>query len=252
MIRCQVVLVAVVMLSGCHCQQASDSTRPRDFEAGPLLQASSGTSLSEQPLEGIMPLNWRQGMKWRVAVTAWPRNYRVGGPASGVATEIYAFLIVGVPGTAERYFRVEMRNERFSGSSPVTLLFRPGDGSLVGDDGPNHHSNPEQPFVETMQLFGVLAFPVLQAPLKSPYTFVSRTDGARTAGTQTIHPSPGGVDITIEIAQAHYVDEGVIEWRRGEPWPSSVRLWRKDRDDEPSFGGGSAQPVFVAASELLR
>lgn len=210
--------------------------------------------LPEHALEGVFPPEWRSGMEWRISVaTDLPADgaYRL---SPTLVTRTYQFRVVSVPGEQEPYFTLEMRPARMLHANPTILKFRASDRSFSSDGPSTSHQNREQPFIETSEVQGQLAFPALPVEKRNPYLFISRTDGTQQPGKQRFDVRPDGVTITIEIDETpfNHVREAVVEWKRGDPWPASVSLWYIDREDRGDSGDGPPERSFVASSKLIR
>jgi hypothetical protein len=193
-------------------------------------------------------------MEWRISVaTDLPADgaYRL---SPTLVTRAYQFRVVSVPGEQEPYFTLEMRPAWMIHANPTHLKFRATDRSFSSDGSSTSHQNREQPFIETSEVQGLLAFPALPAEKRNPYLFISRTDGTQQPGKQRFDVRPDGVTITIEIDETpfNHVREAVMEWRRGDPWPASVSLWYIDREDRGDSGDVPQKRSFLASSELSR
>lgn len=248
------MLVSALAVSGCHrqdpetlmCPCASARIRPPEAEAI--------EPVPSRVMDGVFPPDWRLGMQWRVAVTTHLSSYRRQWTRATLATDVYRFRVASLPSEPDPEFQVEMQNDRSSWRDPIILKFRARAASFSSSTSANRHRNRDQPFIETMEYADVLAFPALPLEGRNPYLFISRTDGVQQPGKQTIEVRPDGLTITIEIDETPFppVNEAVMEWKRGDPWPASVRVWTKDRRYCDDCDDGRQVRFFRAASELLR
>ncbi len=70
------------------------------------------------------------------------------------------------------------------------------------------------------------------------------------ATVQTMEPTVAGLRVTIELTELFYVERIVLEWRRGDPWWSSLRSLTRGRDeDDPTHVDAE---VLRDVADLLR
>jgi len=242
--------ILLLALTGCHgCEDgtAEPLAAPR---AGEDLKADAAPRphpLLPEELEGVFPPRWSIGDDWFVRTSAHQND-----PFHGEVRlrEVFHYRVVDVPRTGHEYYLIESEGGPRQMREHWFLVFRPPDYSEIASQGsmvPGEEiaSLPHQLYGSGR---GIFTFPMAPPFLSSnPPRFANpiheelrEEDGQILhSPVQTIEPTLAGLRVTLEVIQEFAMLRIVMEWRRGAPWWSSLRVYAKARDDDAPPDAGA-------------
>lgn len=221
----------LIGMTGCRgCDGSQDAWSPPPLEdASPPLPSASGTvrappswPIRPTELEGIFPPAWKKSDEWRIQ---YPEYDPAGG---GHLLQTAIFRVVAVPSKDDDVYRVTVRHGPDAKPS-YWITFRRKDFSVASVKGGIHDiDNGAHPFARTKG--PVFVFPMWPPGLVNPFFFDPGpdADGEPQEGWQHILRDPDSLEIMV-VARNRYRYENfraIVEWRRGDPWWSSVHCFR--------------------------
>lgn len=233
MTRCRVRFAVLAMLALVGCDRAPDPPAcPPPTLASPTQSVSPPvTRLPPESIEGIWPPAWKKGDAWRVTSEM---RYQPGATDHRSAV----FRVVAASDGPEGVYQVEVtRDGDKSPSHAVT--FRRDDFSVAR----LRDTSDEALFHREIYMSGtwpIFAFPIVPAGLVNPAQFPPQRsveygfDRGEWERWQLILTH--GDAMTIElVARQRYAFSNfriIMEWRRGDPWWSSVDCFRMGAVDD--------------------